>query len=516
MRRDDYIRVITSGLLTVPDDGFAGAIAHVGRRFELYERRKPEIVSLAGQHASGEEIDIVGWLEGLRREQILRVSFSWGNAGSTLPPAIAAAFAGGLIQYMHVSTSIARRSYVLQAVRCPQYQLTPQQFGALIDNQESAVLLWQRIEELVEEGNTLNNRRPFPLGTVAAYLCGANGFPEGRDVYEFMASDLFREAQIECAVAETPFVLPEVIKPMVYQSSFSFGDNDSDHAFLYPLQDVTASDLYALLLAQPFEAEVIWHRTAVILQDYPPDGIPEPMVMRWELALHTLDADSFSRVVGAVCQAICQLCDEERKQPEIPDALAKHFGPNALDAQRARMRGKIEAHQWYLQGTVKPWELYIFAFAGEVLEQEPSELPSWREPFQRALVNAHQFALQINSPFAEAFRLGGFVLSDEFLSGNSMFNEPHEKQVRYTLAGLGFSENAQEIFMRSFWLGEEMSVLQWSVDRIRGLIALDITDVFGGMGSWNDIGQEDDNEYQRITDELFRCREHFFCEVLDG
>jgi len=517
MRRDDYIRIITSGLLTIPEDGFAGALAHFGQRFEMSELHKPGAVSLAGQHAFGDTMPFAEWLEGLRSEQVLRVSFSWSAAANDLPPAVAAAFAGGLLQLMHVSTANARRSYVLQTVRCPQYELTPEQFEKLIDQQEYAPALWRRIEELVSEGNALNNRRAFPAGSVAAYLQGNNGFAEGCDVFDFMASDLFREAQIESIVLGGTFILPDPMKALFYQSGFSFGDDDRDTAYLYPLRDVTPADLYALIAAQPFDAAVIWHRTAVSLQEYPPAGIPEPTAMGWEQTLHSLDAESFSRVVGAVCQAICRLCEENGGRPVIPQALASHFGPDALDAERARIRARINSNQWYLEGTRSPWELYVFAFAGEVSEEpEPSEKQSWLEAFRKALDAAQGFALQIGSPFAEAFRLGGFVLDADFPAAGG-FDAVHEAAVRTALQNAGFSDNAQEIFLRSFWLGEELTLLQWSPGRIRGLIALDVTDVFGGMGSWNDVGPDGDNDtYQRITDELFRSRENFFSEILEG
>ncbi len=516
MRRDDYIRIITSGLLTIPEDGFAGALAHFGQRFEMSELRKPGVVSLAGQHAFGDAMPFADWLEGLRSEQVLRVSFSWGAANDDLPPAVAAAFAGGLQQLMHVSTANARRGYVLQTVRCPQYELTPEQFETLIDQQEHAPALWRRIEELVSEGNALNNRRVFPAGSVAAYLQGNNGFVEGRDVFDFMASDLFREAQIESTVLGSAFILPEPMKAFFYQSGFSFGDDERDTAYLYPLRDVTSSDLDTLISAQPFDAGVIWHRTAVSLQDYPPTGIPEPTTMGWEQSLDSLDAESFSRVVSAVCQSICRLCEENGSRPVIPQALSSYFGPDAMEAERARIRSRMNSNQWYLEGIRSPWELYVFAFAGEVSEPESSEKQSWLPVFRKALDAARGFALHISSPFAEAFRLGSFVLGADFPAAGG-FDVAHGALVRTALQNAGFSENAQDIFLRSFWLGEELSLLQWSPERICALIALDVTDVFGGMGSWNDVGPGGDNDtYQRITDELFRARENFFSEVLEG
>lgn len=517
MRRDDYIRAVASGLLTVPEDGFAGALAHFGQRFELSDLRKPGVVSLGGQRASGETLGFAEWIEGLRNEGVLRVSFSWSPASGNdiLPDHIAAAFAGGVVQLMHVSTRTAWRSYALQPIRCPQHEITPGQFAVLINQQENPPLLWERVEQLVSEGNALNNRRPFPAGTVAAYLRGEDGFAEGMDVFDFMAADLFREVQIESAVAGITFKLPEDMKPLFYQSGFSFDDDDRDYVYLYPLRDVTASEVHALLEAQPFATEFVWHRAAVNLQEYPPAGIPEPMRMGWELSLDTLDGESLSRVVSAVCESIRSLCEEEGKRPVIPASLSLSFGPNAADAARARIRSRIQSHQWYLQGTLNPWELYLFAFAGEEAEAEPSEVKSWAEAFRTVLDEAVVLARKIDSPYVEAFRLGSFVLSPDFPVGS--FDAGHEAVVRDALRRDGFSENAQEVFMRSFWFGEEMHLLQWSVIRIQGLIALDVTDVFGGMGSWNDAGPEADAEdYQRITTGLFRCRENFLGEILEG
>lgn len=519
MRRDDYIQAIASGLLTVPEDGFAGALAHFGQRFELSALRKPGVVSLAGQRISGETLGFADWIHGLRGEDVLRVSFSRGAASGIdgVPAHIAAGFTGGLLQIMHVSTGTARRSYVLQSLRSPQYELTAVQFAQLIDAQEHPSILWKRIVDLLAEGNALNGRRSFPEGTVAAYLRGEDGFPEGADVYDFMAGDLFREVQIECAVEGTSFHLPDDLKALFYQSSFSFGDEERDAVYLYPLRDVTAPEVQALIQAQPFDREVVWYRTAVNLQEFPPAGIPEPMAMGWELSLEALDAESFSRVVSAVCQSIRDLCEEAGKHPVIPAWLSLCFGPDEADAERARIRSRMQAHQWYLQGTLTPWELYLFAYAGETTVQESFEAPSWRTDFVKSLDEAFTFARSIGSPFAEAFRLGAFVLSENFALTGGGFDAAHEETVRAALAQNGFSDNAQDIFMRSFWLGEELHLLQWSPARICGLIALDITDVFGGMGSWNDIAPDGDAAaYQRITEALFQSRENFFAEMLEG
>ncbi len=252
-----------------------------------------------------------------------------------------------------------------------------------------------------------------------------------------MAGDLFREAQIESTVLGSTFILPEPMKAFFYQSGFSFGDDDRDTAYLYPLRDVAPSDLYTLIAAQPFDAGVIWHRTAVNLQDYPPAGIPEPTTMGWEQSLDSLDAESFSRVVSAVCQSICRLCEENGGRPVIPQALSLHFGPDALEAERARIRSRMNSNQWYLEGTRSPWELYIFAFAGEVAEAESSEKQSWLEVFRKALDAAQGFALQIGSPFAEAFRLGSFVLGADFPAAGG-FDAAHEATVRTALQNAGF------------------------------------------------------------------------------
>jgi hypothetical protein len=42
-------------------------------------------------------------------------------------------------------------------------------------------------------------------------------------------------------------------------------------------------------------------------------------------------------------------------------------------------------------------------------------------------------------------------------------------------------------------------------DRARLLTAVSIADVFGGMGSWNDLGLDGDPEYARVSENLFRA-----------
>ncbi|SEU38012.1 hypothetical protein [Stigmatella erecta] len=510
MKRDDYVQAFTSGLLALDGEPAAAAQAHFGQRFEFQELKKPQAVSLGGRGPAGDALSYAAWLQALRAEGLRGVRFSWGAkpADPSLPPHVAVAFAGVRTLLFQVETATAARTYELHTRQSPQVALTPAQFVELMDAQEQKALLWERVRELVHESNELNSRPAVAPGQAAAYLLS----PEGAEVYDFLVMDLCQEVQLECLVRETPFRIPPHLKDAFYQSDFSFGLPERDPVFLYPeKQDIAPQELRALIQAQPFPPSDIWVRADARLREYTDPALLPASPGAWPTALDGL-SDALKRSVPqAVCDAIRTLCEEQQQEPIIPEALKAHFGPDALEKKRAKARGRLSGgEQWRLQDNPQPWQLLFFEeVPGAGPTEPPGEAAQAKARFQEALRAIEAFAARLDFPFAEAFRLGRALLEQDFPRGD--FDAAHGQRALEALQAKGFSERAQENFQEVFSFAEDLRILRWPAERILGFLAASVSDVFGGMGSWNDLplDEADGEENERLSAELFRSMKDY-------
>lgn len=417
MRRGDYILAITSGLLTVSEEGFDAAVTYFSKLYELQQPARPGYVSLASVSDNHELVNYLQWLREIRAAGVKAIHFyySYEAKDHSLPAHIEAAFAGTQTLLMQVSTSRTTTTWWLRTMLSPQYEIAPQQFIELIDAQDKKDVLWNRVEELVNESNVMNSRPEVAAGEVALYLQST----EGREVYNFLVSDLVTEAQVECKVLETPFGIPDHLKSLLYQSDFQFPEDN-------------------------------WE---------PPGD------------------------------------------------------PNELENKRARARSRLSSTQWYLQGIQQPWEMYVFTPVEMLSGASPERTAAVKEQFIDSLQQIAAFAKKIDSPFAEAFQVSEFLLTHDLPSGD--FDEEHEKSIVTVLQKKGFSDQAIQAFQNNFSYTKDLHLLQWPAERIFGLCAVSLADVFGGMGSWNDVYPGEDQEtYQQLSARLFESMKRYFAVVI--
>lgn len=429
MKRDDYIQAIASGLLALSGETAEKAQAFFERRFELHEPRKVNILSLGGRGPAGEELGLAEWLRALREERPREVRLYWAEelADEKLPPHILAAFAGAQVQHFQVVTATSARSYRLITLNGPQQALGPKGFVELMDAQERAAVMWERVRELVHESNQMNNRPAVAPGGAAAFLLGR----EGAEVYDYLAIDLLREVQIECALRKTPFRIPPHLQDTLVQ---------------YELPSLFA--------------------------------VPE----------------------GA----------EPEEPLEVPPEDAS---PEVLEELRARVRRRMRDARWHLRDNPNPWQLCFFEHVPGARPPESGVgFAEARARFIKALLATEVFAERQGSPFAEAFRLGRALLEGDLPAGE--FNSEHCQRIEEALTARGFSERAVENLRNILGFTEDLRVLHWSRERILGFLTVGISDVFGGMGSWNDIPVDDDAEYQALSSALYRAMIDFAGTVL--
>jgi len=509
MRRTDHILALTSTILRSDAAFYQDILARVEQAYVTDENRRTGMVSIGSSNETT-EASYRDWIGQLRNEGIRKLAFNFFQAGGKLEAHIAAAFAGSTDLLMHVTTALTSRTYALIPHLSPQHEITPEQFILLLDSQPQPALLRDRAATLILESNRLNNKTEFNPANVIDYLHTA----EGRTVFEYLVSNLVEELQIEATINNLEFVIPDQIKELFKKygtPSMFFTEGSVEHVYLYNLRDVTAIELLALADAQPFGLKT-WEQLNVTIKEYDDPAMQTAPPGAWEGKIAKMDMADLSRYTMAVCRSICTLCEQAGTKPVIPIGLRECFGPDEIDQKRAAARSKGSGGGWLLEGNRNNWEYYEFLEikgAGEV-DIKPTEHA--RAAFIKALEEARSFAESMQSPFEEAFRLSLYVLSD------------HQPAASYSqesagpggrLASAGFSQQALAVITNADWLITGFASLGWDDQHIKDLLALSISDVFGGMGSWNDQYFEDEQErYTTVSANLFEALRRQFAAVL--
>ncbi|SFX44867.1 hypothetical protein [Cytophaga hutchinsonii] len=512
MNRTDYILTITKGILEAPEEITAGLIEYFSAIFELKEMQKPGFVVLAAGLENGKDGSFTDWVKALRVEKVKKcVLRSSAQEAEKLPAHIAAAFAGAQEYLFEVITEKTAHCYVIRSIYSPQYAITTELFTELTDAQTNSAALWQLVAELITESNELNGRKTVDKSVVKEYLNSR----EGKEEFNFLASKLSEEMQIECVVTQSPFIFPQHLQHLFYQSDFSFYDGaDREIAFLYTLKACSAEELLMLVQGQPFAAD-IWAQCEKELKEYPREGIPVLAASEFEAYIksQTTEALNQNGIANIICVAIRTLSEQHHVRPAIPEALKDVFGPDKKEYDKALARGNVK-DRWYLKSNEKPWEICYFEPVDITTLLEPEiDLKKAKQEFAQALSEIEGFAKKIQSSYQEAFRFAGYFLSAAVPAGN--YDPPHLEIISKDLEAKGFSERAIQILVNNFLYLEEWHKMKFDTETILGLFAVNNADHFGGMGSWNDQYVEEDPEtYNRVSARTFDAMKKYFVSLL--
>jgi hypothetical protein len=511
MKSKDYFLALTSGFLSVSEEKINKAISLISHYAELTARVKPNVITLGGRMNKGKISGFPEWIESLRKEGIRQVKVSYLNHDTNvLPSHISTAFEGEEELMLEITTDKKRRLFSLQTIHCTAFKILPSQFSDLIDFQKDKEKIWLRIIELVEEFAELNSIQGFNKKDINSFF----NSEEGIQVFEFLAPQLLQEIQIECQIKGLTFEIPKKFMKYFYKSGLPSGEMEKDSVFLYPVKEVNPDEILQLINAQSFTKE-IWKRCEKEFIENPHEEIPSLKAAKWPEYLKKISPSSLKELCSIICGIIAGICEEKNIKPVIPYKLANTFGPDAIEEKRAQARGRTADH-WLLQPNKDSPELYFFEqLPDDIKLEKPISLAGAKKHFRSALHHAADFAAKIDSPFNEAFLLGSYFLNYDFVAGN--FEKDHFKSISKELKKKGFSELAIENTAKQIFYGAAMKNLNWPNEKIAGLLAFSISDVFGGMGSWNDIYLEDEvqNEtYQKISAELFTSQRNYFAALL--
>jgi hypothetical protein len=511
MKINDYILALTSGSLSASEEEISRLMNDFSKRFELKELAKPGVVSLGGRGEGQKEMNFIDWVKYVRAERVRNICFCWeSNRKASLPSHIAAAFAGGQDYLLQLTTESSVKTYTLRTILCSQYELKASQFVELMDAQDQKDLLWSRAGEMVHEFNKLNDRPAIMITNIRDYFLG----PEIDHVFDMLASQLLKEIQIECKIGDRSFYIPPQLSTLFFQSDFPFPEpSDKNYVYLYPVKEILGSDLLSLVNAQNFSEEV-WAGCEIEFKKYPQLNLPGLASKELPEFIAKMNSSAVAEVSGIVCRVICTLCEQKKCKPFIPAALKNFFGPNEMEEKRAQARSRMGKEEWFIQSNKNPWELYFFERLEACLPLENSKPDEGaKNDFDKVLKEITTFAEKIQSPFAEAFLLAHYCFGAEIPRGN--FDQKHLAGIKASMNKKKFSQRAIQNFENVFYYSEDMLKMNWDPERIYGLWAVSISDVFGGMGSWNDQYVESEQEtYQRLSSELFSAMKNYFAVLL--
>jgi len=515
MKRNDYIKLLVSGLLQVHEAQFQILADFIATRFEIKELYKPKLISLGGIGPNSRLLGLIDWVLALRSEQVKSVTAFHGSYSEVpLEAHLAAAFAGIEDMILNVQTGAGNYFYILKVQYSPRNQMTPQQLVLLVNRQQDPKAQWKSLETVVQKSNELNDRPRIAEGSLASYIIS----PEGMESFDWHSGDFIKELQLHAIVNHQEFIIPETLKHLLHQSSFSFGDEGKVYTYLYPVDEVSGEELRQLIAAQPFEDEV-WEKMIKYNKDYDSDRLPSyATIQEWKENSTKLSGDELTSAVSVGCRAICECCDAQGLKPVIPELLKQKIGPDEEEAKRTEGRSKLEHSEWFLSANNEPWEVNLLqpVYYETSLPATDSYAAS-RKAFQEAISPVEAFATKQQSNFAEAFALAKYLVSDAVPSGS--FDEAHKERIIQELkaAPLQFSERAIENFSNVFYFSEELLLMNWEPSRIFALMAISLADVFGGMGSWNDVyyeAEEDNAKHQQLSSELYSAMRNYFASLI--
>ena len=278
------------------------------------------------------------------------------------------------------------------------------------------------------------------------------------------------------------------------------------------LEPVPGEEIVAWVSSLPC-AEAAWARIQKVMTQIDPDrapadpaGVPE--------RLRAMDPDELRAMSNMYLTAVQMACRLADTKLEVPSALSGKVGTlvDSLDPE-ARRDYLPAGERLHLAPNPEPWTLYCFEPQGPLAEvPAPPDPVSARDRFRAALGGAEAIAERMGSPFAEAFKLAAFVLDDE---GLSLAPDPAADLA--ALEAAGFSEMARHVFTDKLGAMAIFRGLGAGPALHRALVACDVADVFGGMGSWNDQYAEDEADaeaYQAASAELFGALKTFFVSAL--
>ncbi|MFP2957971.1 hypothetical protein ACLEPN_09105 [Myxococcus sp. 1LA] len=528
---DDLCLVLVTSLLQEDRAGWPRRLealdAELGEAWSLRRLAVPNAYSLGVRLQDGRDLPLTEWLDTLSAGGPLSARVvDFGAASSeALPAHIAAAFAnsGGLV--LEVSSGGAVSHFLLRMHSGSPHLLTPGQLVDFARAQPHAERVFEVWAASISENNELNGRPAVAASEVADYLASPDGYVH----YDLRGGDLVEELQSAMRRQGADVTIPEALKDCFYTR-----DPDAFLRELMPpeqraefipseeqllLTDTATPQRFAdLVAAQPFASDV-WARIARNQNQFLAEGETPVTAEAFEARLRAMAPDGLqSLMTGNLMMALQQSARAHGAELVIPEPVRECVRPVfSPDDDPGRISQK-EA----LRLTSNPvvYQMYLFQELGTGLAAA-SEGPSWdaaRGGFVAVLREAGDFATAQGSAFADAFKLAVFALDGQAPRYGELSPERVPEYLEAAKAA-GFDEPSVEVFERKLGSLGLLQPLELPESKLRGLLAYLLSDVFGGMGSWNDQyfeTPEAQQQYDALSARLFEARSAFFVATLNA
>lgn len=385
-----------------------------------------------------------------------------------LPAHMAAAFAGATHQVL-----VARdRAYALQLTRSRSTKLDQNDLVALMDAQAVPARSRERVAACLTDSNQMNGRPAVSVRELVDYLTTS----EGAQTFDFLASDFIRELQLEARNTGAAFVVPDFLRDRFEErpSLGSFFGGVEPDAQLELTGDVTLADLKLVFDAQTCR-DAVWKAVRAKLVEV---GHTEDLA--------ALDAETLGFEHRMYLGEMQRACLEAGCEVVRPAALADRLGTFVEHmSPEDRARYLPDSERMSLAPNHDGWECWVLLDCGPAqTAANDVDLTAAVRALAEDLALIEPFAKTIESPFAQAFDLARRVLRDDLT---------------------GLNERQQAVLDDKRALLADFVAMGMPSDTMRALLAADVANVFGGMGSWNDIGLDgaDGEEHQRLSARLF-------------
>jgi hypothetical protein len=510
MKNDDYYDAVVCAALRADDDAFARGMTLLqdNPQMEFVAARRPGRVSCGGI-VDDEELGFFTWLRALRGETIACVAITRALSDSDAAPAHAlAAFVGGNPTLLVVRTAVRRRCFVLQIEFPRSSAVSPDAFFQWLAGQAEAPRLERAVVAAVNASRQLNNEPP--AADVRAFFRTRDGV----ETWDRLGNDIVRAVQVAARAAGVDLRVDEKLfyrNDSDEQERAELAAHGDERAFvadaerLFLRDGVSPAAFCAFVDAQAC-ADEAWRRLAVVVQDM---GALDSGDVRAHFA--SMAPDELRSCGAMFVLPVQQACRHAGVALKIPETLTGQLVLfMELVAPEHRADAFAESERIYLVANDEDWQYMCFTPVNVPDDARlPPRIPlaTAQREYADALAAAEAFAKEIDANECEAFSLARFALSAPHIAAG------HIDAAALIAAPLAISDRAREIWSRRVALLEVFTALGVSPDVLRGLLSISIGDVFGGMGSWNDIGYGDER-HAEISAALYRALTQFFVSLL--
>jgi hypothetical protein len=429
------------------------------------------------------------------------------------------AFVGGILEVLRVNTKKNSRLFVLLPISSPRFKARAQDFITLVDHQSMAPQIWPYLDEQIRHFLDLNGESYAEASTPQQLL------QDQAQLWDSLGDSLTREVQVYLLSEGSSLSISPAQSGLLKEFSFNFDFGEpassstknatNDYVYFYKERDVSVDQLIEMIEAQEESSEVR-KRLSQLLKENEASHFLDLNSPEWKSLLKKSPRDQIETLVGWACRAVSNVCSEFNSSPKIPAGQEKFWGPSPAELKRIRAREGLQKNGFELVPFDQPWQFYEFRAAPLSIEDRAAapddEGEDSLEEYRQALKALIPFARKIRSPFEEAFRLADFILL-------------HPK----TIVGMGdkagsflkensFSELAVEIFAEKAEMIARLNSMLFEESEIIRILSLEVSDVFGGMGSWNDQYFQEEalqKDFDSLSTALYAARNSVFQSILN-